>query len=1120
MFIVYHSNRLDLLKSLVSNIIKKQPLKDIFESEIILTQSKGMSQWMQIELCKDLGISSNIKFVLPANFIWNIFMKILPDILVEDSFTKISMTWRFMSILPSLYKKKNFIKIKSYLKNFDIQKMFYFASGIADLFDQYLVFRPEWINSWQNKKNYEGLGEDQYWQSSLWRYFIKNLKKFKSSLWNRSNIYNKCIKILSKSFILPKNFPKRIFIFGISSLPLTYLKVLYFLSRHIDIHFLFKNPCKHYWENIQDNKTILNQLFNNKNNMIKKYKKYYKKKSIKFINQKKLENPLLSSWGKLGKDTISILSNIQDIQEIKLFIKNKNKSLLNEIQKDIFNLEDNSFFNMNVNLKKQNKRKIYIKDNSISINVCHSIQREVEILQDELLTIFQKDSSLEPKDIVVMVANIKEYSPSIKSVFGDKLLNRNIPFSISEFKSYYMNNIIKEFFNIIKLFHSRFTSQDVLNLLKEKSIKKKFCINSKEIKIIYKWIKQSGIRWGLDKKTINFFNFPIKNQYTWKYGLKRMLLGYAMDDDDGTWNKITPYDEINGKISYIINKIYEIINLLCYWRDKTLKNKPLNLWKTYIEDIINDFFILDEKSEHIFLSLKKYWNKIIESGLNARYKKNIPISILENELFNYFNNKKINQSFIMGKINFCTLMPLRSIPFKMICILGMNEKDYPRSLIPLEFDLISKNPRIGDRNRRNDDCYLFLEAILSAKKYLYISFIGNSIKDNTLCNPSFLITELNQYINQSFYIEGDNQNDINITKSLIKSHIWKFHNRFIFSSKNFLLNDNYQTFCSEWLKLLNNRNNYNINFVKNLKIINTKFIFINDIKNFYINSVRFWFKKRLGINFNQKNKILKIEEPFIINKFMHNKIRNEILNVFLYKKNINNLYNVLNSSGKLPYGIYGNIYWNNQLKEITFLSKKIKKFLKKKFTLEIKLKINKIKLKGFLFNVQKNGIIKWKTNILSIKDGFLLWLEHLIYCSMGNIGESHIFGIKNHWYCPNISVEDSKKYLNYLIKGYFNGLKKPIILVNSSSIKIINYFSKLKKENINENKIINDEINYILYNEMQYYFSEDKIKKNFYLKYITNYIKKNNKNVILDPIRNYLFFPFINNLIKINNNFY
>lgn len=159
---VYHSNRLDVLEALMEFIVERERLDDPFEPEMILVQSTGMAQWLQMTLSQKFGIAANIDFPLPASFIWDMFVRVLPEIPKESAFNKQSMSWKLMTLLPQLLEREDFTLLRHYLTDdSDKRKLFQLSSKAADLFDQYLVYRPEWLAQWETGHLVEGLGEAQ-----------------------------------------------------------------------------------------------------------------------------------------------------------------------------------------------------------------------------------------------------------------------------------------------------------------------------------------------------------------------------------------------------------------------------------------------------------------------------------------------------------------------------------------------------------------------------------------------------------------------------------------------------------------------------------------------------------------------------------------------------------------------------------------------------------------------------------------------------------------------------------------------------------------------------------------------------------------------------------------------
>lgn len=250
---VYHSNRLDVLEALMEFIVERERLDDPFEPEMILVQSTGMAQWLQMTLSQKFGIAANIDFPLPASFIWDMFVRVLPEIPKESAFNKQSMSWKLMTLLPQLLEREDFTLLRHYLTDdSDKRKLFQLSSKAADLFDQYLVYRPDWLAQWETGHLVEGLGEAQAWQAPLWKALVEYTHELGQPRWHRANLYQRFIETLESATTCPPGLPSRVFICGISALPPVYLQALQALGKHIEIHLLFTNPCRYYWGDIKD----------------------------------------------------------------------------------------------------------------------------------------------------------------------------------------------------------------------------------------------------------------------------------------------------------------------------------------------------------------------------------------------------------------------------------------------------------------------------------------------------------------------------------------------------------------------------------------------------------------------------------------------------------------------------------------------------------------------------------------------------------------------------------------------------------------------------------------------------------------------------------------------------
>ncbi|EPH0465722.1 exodeoxyribonuclease V subunit gamma, partial [Klebsiella quasipneumoniae] len=424
---VYHSNRLDVLEALMEFIVERQRLDDPFQAEMVLVQSTGMAQWLQMTLASRFGIAANIEFPLPASFIWDMFVRVLKDIPGESAFSKQSMSWKLMTLLPQHLEEDDFILLRQYLSDDgDKRKLFQLAARVADLYDQYLVYRPEWLMRWEADQRVDGLGDAQQWQAPLWKALVRYTAELGQPQWHRANLYQRFISALEKADEPPAGLPSRVFICGISALPPVYLQALQALGKHVDVYVLFTNPCRYYWGDIKDPAFLAKLLSRQRRHhrearALPLFRDTEQAPGLfNDAGEQDVGNPLLASWGKLGRDYIYLLAGLERYEELDAFVDIVPDNLLHNLQSDILELRNAAVAGQSAEAfaHSRDKRPLAQDDRSLSIHVCHSPQREVEVLHDRLLAMLEADPTLTPRDIIVMVADIDSYSPYIQAVFG------------------------------------------------------------------------------------------------------------------------------------------------------------------------------------------------------------------------------------------------------------------------------------------------------------------------------------------------------------------------------------------------------------------------------------------------------------------------------------------------------------------------------------------------------------------------------------------------------------------------------------------------------------------------------------------------------------------------------
>lgn len=1090
MFTVYHSNQLDLLKSLVAGIIERSPNANPFEPETILVQSHGMAQWLQLELAQQFGIAANLQFPLPASFIWQMYSTVLPGIPKESAFHKMVMTWNLMTLLPQMANEPEFKSLAHYLTDdTDKRKHYQLSAKVADLFDQYLVYRPDWLTAWQKGEMLEGLGADQAWQAPLWKNLVDGIADQELPHWHRANLHRSFIDALATQ---PKgsfaNLPQRVFICGIAALPPAYLDAFQALGQHMDVHLMFTNPCRYYWGDIQDYGTLAKL-------QARRRKHYQKEEDVAlFANsnasaslfndagEQQLSNPLLASFGKLGRDHLSLMTELAVDNEIDAFVDLPSERLLHRIQQDILDLKDRAIVGNTLSEFEHSREKMRLAadDNSISFHVCHSAQREVEILYDNMLALLEKsgqedDVPLQPQDIIVMVADIDRYTPYIQAVFGNAPKERYLPFAISDRSAKELHPILKAFLLLLNLPESRFKSEEILELLEVRALAETFGFDESALQTLREWVDKSGIRWGLDEQTFTDFELPTTGQNTWTFGVNRMLLGYAMESEAGDWAGILPFDESSGLVGELAGQLARFLSVLSQWRTRLAQLHTLDEWLPLCQALLEDFFVRDSETEALLMLVESQWQQVIHFGQVANYQEAVPLTLLRDEMQNRLAQERISQRFLAGMMNFCTLMPMRSIPFKVVCLLGMNDGIYPRTIEPLGFDLMAQQPKKGDRSRRDDDRYLFLEAILSAQQYLYISYIGFAIQDNKTRYSSVLVNELIEYIAQSHVLDGDEALDIDKSAAAVQAHLLQQHCRMPFDARNFIAGERYQSYATQWLPAALGEGEAADSFIEALAPLSDTQIDFDALHRFYRHPVRAFFRERLKVSFRPEEDALADEEPFHLDYLDQYLINNRLLTMLIKEEDEQAYFQQLKSAGKLPYGAYGELFWQQQCETLLPIAQQVQAQgplgESQSFTLNID---DDTQLYGWLHHVNETGVLHWKAANLTAIDGLSLWLDHLVFCALGRQGVSQMYG-KNEtqWCFKALDEYQAIALLKRYIEGYRKGLSEPLLLMTKSGWAWLTSCFDETKQQLDESEEIQEKAHQAFLNVLEGNYSRE-----------------------------------------------
>jgi exodeoxyribonuclease V gamma subunit len=874
-FSVIHSNRMEDLRQVAVQWIRSHPLKPL-ENELFMVQSNGMAQWLELALAENsgCGISTALDIQLPARFLWQAYRAVLGEAIPRQSpYNKVRLVWRLLRLLPEALKDDGFAPLQQYLADdADQRKRFQLACHIADLYDQYQVYRADWLEDWSSGTDQlrNAMGEplalpaEQAWQAKLWRR-IQNDVPEQQRGFNRSGLHQHFLAAAQALTVRPADLPRRVIVFGINSLPKQALETLHAVSRLSQVLLFVHNPCRHYWADIIEDRELLR---------IENARHKRKSPSLANLNPELLHqhvNPLLAAWAKQGRDYIGLLYGFdqpdtyrENFAEIDLFSdfteEGRQADLLQQVQQAILELKPLPGAN-------DEKQLINPQDHSICFHLAHCRQREVEILQDQLLDLFGQNPDLKPQDVIVMTPDIDAYAPHIEAVFGNapSYDPRYIPFTIADRPESTSVPMLQALENLLQLPSSRMAAGDLMDLLEVPAFRKRFGLVEEDLHRLHRWIQGAGIRWGLNAEQRRDFDLPAGiEQNTWLFGLRRMLLGYAVGSND-PWRGIEPYDDIGGLEAALVGPLAVIVERLeACWR---MLRQPATAqdWRERIVGLMQDFFL--PANSHDELTQRRI-EEVVEQWLSACNDANLQealtLPVVREALMGEMRDASVSQRFLAGRINFCLLMPMRAIPFKVVCLLGMNDGQYPRSAPPLDFNLMSGPGRYrpGDRSRREDDRYLWLEALLSAREKLYISYIGNSAQDNSERMPSVLVGQLRDYLAAGWRVPGPAADTQEANERLLDQLTCR-HPLQPFS-KNYFQTERRPclfTYAREWRDIYERP--AEPSGVDRLKTANFEGpVQLNHLIRFLKNPIKNFFNQRLGIYFDDIDVTAQNQEPF------------------------------------------------------------------------------------------------------------------------------------------------------------------------------------------------------------------------------------------------------------------
>ncbi|QFU22590.1 exodeoxyribonuclease V subunit gamma [Shewanella eurypsychrophilus] len=1105
MLYLVQSNRMEALSAQLAEELQNPIVgMPVLMPEHVLVQSPGMSTWLRLEVAKKNKIAAALEFPLPSSFIWQLCHILLPDVPKENAFTKPAMTWKLMELLPGLLAIQEFAPLNNYLTSGQDQpeqdnplKLFQLCGQIADIFDQYLVYRPDWIAAWEANEptlppKGDKLSQAQAWQPILWRALIKfNNQDLGKSQYHRANLHQSLFDALDNPDTSLEGLPRRLFVFGISSMAPQTLDVLYHLAKRIDVIMLNLSPCQHYWGDIVDPRLRARMAL-----------EYADKQKLEQDWEDKLEvgNPLLANNGKMGRELLDLILELPEEHanfNFECYQDPGVDNLLSGIQHDILELStrDRSLGpDASLYLTLDGRRILAKTDDSLTLRSCHSPLREIETLHDHLLDMLSRapddpDEPLLARDIVIMLPDVAAYAPYIDAVFSAKHGAHFIPYAIADRGAAQESPLINSFLHILSINQSRFGLTDILGILEVPAVLRRFDLDDEALTLIRHWLEQAGVRWGRDETSRAAQSLPAFDKNSWAFGIKRLILGYAFSDDAPLYQDTLLVKGIEGQSAQALGKLLNFIETLDDYQEILGQTCSIEDRMGQLAQLVDDFYEVDDEELPQLQAIREAINKLKTELIEAGQVTPLNTQVLQNWFNSTLSESRVGQRYLAGSVNFCTLMPMRSIPFKVVCLVGMNDGVYPRVQHPVGFDLVAQfGPRKGDRSRRLDDRYLFLEAILSAREQLYISYIGHSERDNSERIPSMLVSELVEYCQLCYLPEGFGPDSLNqgsadepdipaIEKAihqqlLTEQPLQPFDERLYLSQAREDTADHRlkQSYSAQWCPSQTEDDGVKqakrfidaglkitqaIDVSQLTDVLDDNELEVSALIRFFRNPAQYFFNRTLKVDLSLNIQADDNDEPFSLNPLERYKLQASLLDNAISQKleaPDEVLLQRLKASGELPLQPFDDLLLNQYLHDIQpLIGRAVYLQGDNQRSMDIALNFTQadglsepMNLVGRIDDLCAKGLVNYRPGTANGRDLIRLYIRHLCICAMGSNKAtnklphiSYLLDIGHFHAFHPVAHEQAKAQLSLWLAYFQSGQVHPLMFMPRTALAYV-----------------------------------------------------------------------------------
>jgi exodeoxyribonuclease V gamma subunit len=727
---VHRSERADRLVDGLAEVLREPPA-DAFAPEVVAVPAKGVERWVTQRLSHVLGVSpgeqdgvcANVRFPHPSALVADALARaagIEPD---DDPWAPDRLVWPLLETIDKCAPQEWCTTLGRHLGIGDVAlahrtgRRLATARHLAQLYDSYGAHRPSMLQSWAVSDDAD-VPDDLRWQAELWRQVRARVGLPSPA----ERLAPACRRLRTVPDLV--DLPDRLSLFGPTRLTTAQLDVVVALAEHRDVHLWLPQPSPALWKRIAPYTHEVPRRRDDPTADVP-------------------HNALLASLGRDSRELqLRITAGAQTVEDHHHPLPTRPETLLGRLQQS---LQDDA------DPVSHARPLLGPTDRTLQVHACHGPERQVEVLREVLVGLLAEDTTLEPRDVLVMCPEIEDYAPLISATFGladddadeTRHPGHRLRVRLADRSLRQTNPLLATVAALLELADARVTASQVLDLAASTPVRRRFRFSDDDLERARGWVASSGIRWGLDGEHRAPFDLASIPQNTWRTGLDRILLGAAMAEDGLRWiDKALPLDDVDSSDIDLAGRLAELVDRLAFTLDDLTGEHPLAHWLNTLGTGMARLTDVTETDAWQQAQAQRELAQVAQDAGGRATSIKLTLADLRTLLADRLRGRPTRANFRTGELTMCSMVPMRSVPHRVVCLLGLDDGRFPRTASVDGDDVLAREPRVGERDPRSEDRQLLLDAILAAKDHLVVLYTGADPRTNAPRPPAVPVGEI------------------------------------------------------------------------------------------------------------------------------------------------------------------------------------------------------------------------------------------------------------------------------------------------------------------------------------------------------------------------------------------